>query len=136
MTEKKYSIEELMENETIASFAVSPDSRRILYSSDKTGNYNIFELDQEKGKHRQITSLTENALVSHVYKDGSFIFAMDNGGDELHHLYLGTEEKIKDLTPSRRPSQDFTSPLAIVFTTTLTRLIEVDSIYIGLKRLI
>ena len=81
MTEKKYSIEELMENETIASFAVSPDSRRILYSSDKTGNYNIFELDQEKGKHRQITSLTENALVSHVYKDGSFIFAMDKGGD-------------------------------------------------------
>ncbi len=107
MTEKKYSIEELMENETIASFTVSPDSRRILYSSDKTGNYNIFELDQEKGKHRQITSLTENALVSHVYKDGSFIFAMDKGGDELHHLYLGTEEKIKDLTPFEKTKSGF-----------------------------
>ena len=107
MTEKKYSIEELMENETIASFAVSPDSKRILYSSDKTGNYNIFELDKEKGEHRQITSLSENALVSHVYEDGSFIFAMDKGGDELHHLYLGSKEEIKDLTPFEKTKSGF-----------------------------
>ncbi|HRX66462.1 MAG TPA: S9 family peptidase, partial [Mesotoga sp.] len=107
MTEKKYSIEELMENETIASFAASPDYKRILYSSDKTGNYNIFELDKEKGEHRQITSLSENALVSHVYEDGSFIFAMDKGGDELHHLYLGTEEEIKDLTPFEKTKSGF-----------------------------
>ena len=50
MTEKKYSIEELMENETIASFAASPITKEFFYSSDKTGNYNIFELDKEKGE--------------------------------------------------------------------------------------
>jgi len=107
MAEKKYTIEELMQNETIASFAVSADSRKILYSSDKTGNYNVFELDQEKGTHRQITSLDENALVSFIFEDGSFIFAMDKGGNELHHLYLFSDEEIRDLTPFEKTKSGF-----------------------------
>ena len=32
---------------------------------------------------------------------------MDKGGDELHHLYLGTEMEIKDLTPFEKTKSGF-----------------------------
>lgn len=99
MCAEKFTIEQLMKSESIASFAISKNSKKLLYSSDSSGSFDIYELDLESFKSKRKTALNENALVSYVFEDGSFLFTMDKGGDELHHLYLQRDEKLVDLTP-------------------------------------
>ncbi|HQN29188.1 MAG TPA: hypothetical protein PLT43_11515 [Mesotoga sp.] len=42
MSLKRYSIEELIKASTIASFAVSKDSSKLMYSSDDRGHYDVY----------------------------------------------------------------------------------------------
>ena len=99
MSLKRYSIEELIKASTIASFAVSKDSSKLMYSSDDRGHYDVYQVHLVNGEKSRLTEYDENALVKHVFDDGSFLFMMDRGGNELHHLYLNRGGEVVDLTP-------------------------------------
>jgi len=99
MSLKRYSIEELIKASTIASFAVSKDSSKLMYSSDDRGHYDVYQVDLMNGDKSRLTEYDENAMVKHVFDDESFLFMMDKGGNELHHLYLKRGAEVVDLTP-------------------------------------
>lgn len=83
-----------------ASF--SADGETLLVTSDQTGIFNAYALDIAKGSLTPLTRSTRNAIQSIAWfpEDRRFLFTADQGGNELHHLYVreldGTEH---DLTP-------------------------------------
>ena len=99
MSAKKYSIDEFMRVSTIGAFSVSKDSSLLFYSSDDSGNYDVYSVCLETGLKKRETAFGENAMVCHAFENGSFLFLMDEGGNELHHLYINREGKTEDLTP-------------------------------------
>ncbi|GEM_PF-1586458 len=99
MSTKKYSIDEFMRVSTIGAFSVNKDSSLLFYSSDDSGNYDVYSVCLETGLKKRETAFSENAMVCHAFDNGSFLFLMDEGGNELHHLYINREGKTEDLTP-------------------------------------
>ena len=82
--------------------AFSPDSSKLLMSSNATGVFNAYTLDVKTGAQTPLTSSATDATfaVGYFPKDERILFTADKGGDELNHLFVrepgGT---VKDLTP-------------------------------------
>jgi dipeptidyl aminopeptidase/acylaminoacyl peptidase len=54
----------------------SPDGRYLLYSSDRTGIYNVFAYDLAAGRHYQVTNVLGGAFQSAVSPDGKELVFM------------------------------------------------------------
>ena len=52
----KYSIETLMTNNRSSGGYFSKDATKLLYSSDKSGIFNVYEMDLNSNKETQITN--------------------------------------------------------------------------------
>ena len=99
---KKYTIKQFMENTRAFGSSFSPDEKKILFTSNKSGVYNAYVVDIETGKIEQLTKSEKSAMYSSSFfpEDNRVIISSDNEGDEIYHIFLREEDgTMKDLTP-------------------------------------
>jgi dipeptidyl aminopeptidase/acylaminoacyl peptidase len=107
---RQYTIEEFVESTSIAGAFFAHDESRILFSSNKSGVWNVYSMPVAGGDWTQVTkSETDNTYAAATFpEDGRVLVTRDQGGNELSHLYVieadGTE---KDLTPGKDLRADF-----------------------------
>jgi dipeptidyl aminopeptidase/acylaminoacyl peptidase len=107
---KQYTIEQFINTVAVGGATFSPDEKEILFSSDESGIRNVYSVPVTGGKARALTTSTTDttSAVSYFPKDTRFLYTRDQGGNELHHLYVrqkdGTE---RDLTPGEKVKASF-----------------------------
>ena len=105
-----YSISQFMNTESLAGLSLSHDGKNIIYSSNKSGIYNIYSIPVSGGEPKQLTFSKDNSIfvISYFPNDDRILFSSDEGGDEVSHIYLMDEkENINDLTPGKNVKSDF-----------------------------
>src|SRR4051794_638273 len=107
---KKYSIEQLIHCESLLGASISPDDKKILYGSDRSGVYNTYAVTRVGDNLEQLTHSEGDYMVPVGYfPDGRrFLYRSDQGGNEITHLYMQTEDgKCTDLTPGKEEKATF-----------------------------
>jgi dipeptidyl aminopeptidase/acylaminoacyl peptidase len=82
--------------------AFSRDGRNLLISSDRSGVINTYALPVAGGEPVQISQSATNATIAISYfpNDDRVLFTADQGGNELHHVYVRLADgSVRDLTP-------------------------------------
>ena len=101
----RYDAATFFETESVAGAGFSADEERILYSSDRSGVFNVYSQPIAGGEPKALTRSTTNAttLVAPFPEDDRVIVTADVGGNELNHLYvLETDGTLKDVTPGEK----------------------------------
>jgi dipeptidyl aminopeptidase/acylaminoacyl peptidase len=107
---KQYTIEQFLTTTSITGASFSADESRILFSSNKTGIWNLYTVPVTGGEWTPITKSTTDSTysVSFFRTDDRILFTRDQGGNELNHLYvLTTDGKERDLTPGEKLKASF-----------------------------
>ncbi|MEQ1746660.1 MAG: S9 family peptidase [Saprospiraceae bacterium] len=107
---KQYTIEQFYKNEQIGGGAWSPDDAKLLAHSNKTGIFNLVEINVADGTQRQVTNSTEESffVIDYVPGTGQILYSADKGGNEIDHIYLlDANGTTKDLTPAEREKANF-----------------------------
>jgi dipeptidyl aminopeptidase/acylaminoacyl peptidase len=107
---KQYTIEQFLGTVAISGASFSPDESRILFSSNKTGIWNVYSMPVTGGAWTQITNSTTDSTyaVSYFPADERILFTRDQGGNELNHLYVRTPDgQERDLTPGAKLKASF-----------------------------
>ncbi len=106
---KRYSIEQFMNTVRVSGSSFSPDEKSILFSSNKTGIFNVYSVPVAGGAPQQLTrSEKESAYAVSYLPDGRVLYTYDRGGNENSHLYvLGADGKEQDLTPGEKTKAQF-----------------------------
>ncbi|MFN2442039.1 MAG: alpha/beta fold hydrolase [Thermoanaerobaculia bacterium] len=90
--------------------AFSNDGDHLLISTDATGVFNAYLLPVAGGAPKPVTSSTDNATfgASFFPSDDRVLSTADQGGNELHHLYVREADgSVRDLTPGERLKAGF-----------------------------
>ena len=71
------------------TLAFTPDGRKVLFSTDISGQFNLWRAPVRGGAPEQLTAFEENAVRSvSVSPDGrEIVFTADRHGDEFHQIY-------------------------------------------------
>src|SRR2546423_2592080 len=107
---KQYTIEQFMATTRLTGASFSSDEKSILFSSNKSGIFNVYSMPVTGGEPKQLTNSTRESIfaVSWFPGDARFLYSYDKGGNENDHLYLreldGTE---RDLTPGEKTKAQF-----------------------------
>lgn len=107
---KQYTLEQFMRTASVFGASFSPDEKRVLFSSDATGVFNVFSVPVAGGKPTQLTRSTTDGTfaVGYFPRDERVLFTRDQGGNELTHLYVRTPDgQEKDLTPGDKHRATF-----------------------------
>lgn len=109
-TVKQYTIDQFMDTVRLGGSSFSADEKSILFHSNKTGIFNVYNMPVTGGAPKQLTNSTKESTyaVSYFPADDRFLYRYDKGGNENEHLYLrelnGSE---KDLTPGEKTKARF-----------------------------
>lgn len=98
----RYSIEEFLATTNVYGASFSPDASKVLVSSNESGIYNAYAIPTDGGEPVQLTHSTTDAVgvTGYFPHDERFLFLSDQGGNELHHLYVRDPDGTTvDLTP-------------------------------------
>lgn len=90
--------------------AFSPDGKKLLMSSDKTGVVNVYVMLVAGGAPQALTTSTSSATFATSWfpRDERVLFTSDQGGNELNHLFVrGLDGKVTDLTPGEKLKAEF-----------------------------
>ena len=106
---EQYSIETLMSNNRSSGGYFSKDADKLIYSSDKSGIFNIYEVDLSANEETQLTDSKEESFFVRGYSPntGEVIYSADKGGNENSHIYLIREGNSIDLTPGENTKASF-----------------------------
>lgn len=107
---KQYTIEQFLTTTAIGGSSFSPDEKSILFSSNKSGIYNVYSVPVTGGEPKQLTRSTTESTFSIGYfpNDPRILYTHDQGGNENNHIYvLGADGKEKDLTPGDKLKAQF-----------------------------
>ena len=107
---KQYTIEQFLATTAISGASFSADEKKILFSSNKTGIYNVYSVPVAGGEPAAITSsATDTTLaVSYFPKDDRVLYTRDKAGDEKNPLYVRERDgSEKDLTPGENVKASF-----------------------------
>lgn len=107
---KQYKIEDFIETVGVSGASFSASESRILFSSNKSGIWNVYSMPVGGGEWTQITkSITDNNYaVSYFPNDDRALTTRDQGGNELNHVYvIGLDGKETDLTPGDKHQANF-----------------------------
>ena len=108
---KPYTIEQFMATTSVRGASFSQDERRILFSSNETGIFNVYSQSVDGGAPVALTKSTTEShyAVSYFRTDDRVLFTRDQGGNENNHLIVreldGSE---RDLTPGDKVKAGFT----------------------------
>lgn len=109
-TPQTYTIEQFYKNTRIIGGAFSNEEEKILISSDKSGIFNVYEIDIATGEKKQLTSSEKESLFAIDYVPGTeqVLYTADQGGNEINHLFLMQDTaNIEDLTPGEKEKARF-----------------------------
>ena len=106
---EQYSIETLMSNNRTSGGYFSKDANKLIYSSDKSGIFNIYEVDFKTNEEIQLTDSKEESFFARGYSPttGEVIYSADKGGNENSHIYIIRDGKSIDLTPGKNTKASF-----------------------------
>ena len=106
---EQYSIETLMSNNRSSGGYFSKDADKLIYSSDKSGIFNIYEVDLSTNEETQLTHSKEESFFVRGYSPntGEVIYSADKGGNENSHIYLIREGNSIDLTPGENTKASY-----------------------------
>ena len=106
---EQYSIETLMSNNRSSGGYFSKDANKLIYSSDKSGIFNIYEVDLKTNEEIQLTDSKEESFFARGYSPttGEVIYSADKGGNENSHIYIIRDGKSIDLTPGKNTKASF-----------------------------
>ena len=107
---KQYTIEQFMGTTRIQGSSFSPDEQSVLFSSNKSGIFNVYSTSVSGGEPRAMTHSSKESTyaVSYFPNDTRFIYTYDQGGNENSHLYvMGVDGKEIDLTPGEKTKARF-----------------------------
>jgi dipeptidyl aminopeptidase/acylaminoacyl peptidase len=92
-----------MDTTQLRGASFSADETRILFSTDRTGLFNVSTVPVEGGPPSPATASTVESTfaVSFFPKDDRILFTHDRGGDENNHLYVIRDGREQDLTPGK-----------------------------------
>ena len=106
----KYKIDAFFDNIAISGGYFSTSEDKLIFSSNESGIYNIYEVNIDNGAISQLTNSKKESFFIRSYVPGSddFIYSADKGGNEISHLYLQKKEgEIIDLTPGENEKSSF-----------------------------
>jgi dipeptidyl aminopeptidase/acylaminoacyl peptidase len=105
----QYTIEQFMNNINVTGSSFTFDESKILYSSNESGIYNVYETDLKGLSKKQLTNREESTfIVSCFPKDDRILITSDQGGNEIYHIYLReTDGTIRDITPFENARASF-----------------------------
>ena len=109
-TVKQYTIEQFLTTIAIGGSSFSSDEKSILFSSNKSGIYNVYSVPVAGGEPKQLTRSTTESTFSIGYfpNDSRILYTHDQGGNENNHIYvMGADGKEKDLTPGDKLKAQF-----------------------------
>ncbi len=107
---KKYTIKQMMDNESVFGGSFSPDKSKLLVTSNRSGIYNMYTVSTSDGTFTPITASDSSSVFARSYfpKDNRILFSMDNNGDEIYHIFLRElDGSIKELTPQKGARASF-----------------------------
>ena len=107
---KHYTIEQFLDTTSVSGASFSSDESRILFSSNKTGIWNVYTVPVTGGEWTPVTRSTTESTYSVAFfpKDDRILFTRDQGGNELNHLYVLTKDgQERDLTPGAKLKATF-----------------------------
>jgi len=99
---KRYTIEQFMATTSVTGASFSKDEKRILFSSNQSGIFNVYTIPVGGGKATPLTTSGTDSTyaIGYFYNDDRVLFTRDSGGNERNHVFVreldGTE---RDLTP-------------------------------------
>ena len=106
----KYSIEQFYKNKQVFGGKFSEDETRLLYTSNESGIYNLYEVSITDGTQKQLTNSTQESYFAIDYVPGTnkILYSADKGGNEIDHIYLLNEDGTStDLTPEEKAKASF-----------------------------
>jgi dipeptidyl aminopeptidase/acylaminoacyl peptidase len=107
---KEYTIDQFYKNVQISGGSFNTDESRLLVSSNKSGIWNVYEINIADTSMRQITGSTLESFFAVDYVKGTdkIIYSADKGGNEIDHLYLlSGDGTTRDLTPDEKEKASF-----------------------------
>ncbi len=107
---KQYTIEQFLATTAISGASFSADEKKILFSSNKPGIYNVYSIAVTGGEPAALTASTTDTTLAVGYfpKDDRFLYTRDKGGDEKNHLFVRERDgSEKDLTPGENLKASF-----------------------------
>ncbi|MBB5014172.1 S9 family peptidase [Rehaibacterium terrae] len=102
---RQYGIEEFVESIGVSGASFSADESRILFSSNRSGIWNVYSMPVTGGEWTAVTasSTDNNYAVAYFPHDDRVLVTRDQGGNELNHLYvIETDGSERDLTPGEK----------------------------------
>lgn len=105
-----YTIEDFYNNESIGGGAWNSDGTKLLVHSNKTGIYNIYEIDAQTGEKSAVTHSEKESFfaIGYVPNSNDILYSADKGGNEINHIYLLKEDGTTvDLTPGEEVKANF-----------------------------
>ncbi|MBK8965391.1 MAG: S9 family peptidase [Lewinellaceae bacterium] len=108
---EQYAIEQFYQTKRIGSGMWSEDETRLLYHSDESGIFNLYEVNvADDGKSKALTQSTAESYFAIDYVPGTndVLYYADKGGNENDHLYLlKPDGSSQDLTPGGKEKAGF-----------------------------
>ena len=107
---ENYDIKEFFNNVAISGGYFSSSSDKLIYSSNESGIYNIYEVNINNGVASQLTHSEKESFFirSYVPNSDAFLYSADKGGNEISHLYLQKRDgDVLDLTPGENEKSSF-----------------------------
>ena len=101
-TLSSYTIEQMLDNESVGGGSFSPDKSKLLVHSNRSGIYNLYTVSAEGGQFTPVTASDSSSVfaISYFPEDQRKLFRMDNNGDEIYHIHMMDEDgSQQDLTP-------------------------------------
>ena len=95
-----YSAEQFYATKSYQGSAINHNGQSLLVASDETGVFNLYRVSLDGKTWQPLTNSTTDAMlpVDWFPKDDRVLYTADQGGNELHHLYvLETDGKVVGL---------------------------------------
>nr|MBA2322813.1 PD40 domain-containing protein [Pseudonocardiales bacterium] len=102
---REYGIDEFLSTVSMRGLSFSPDGRKILVSSNRSGVYNAYAVPVDGGAPVPLTRSTSDNISADGYfpRDERFLYVSDRGGNELAHVYVRElDGSTRDLTPGAK----------------------------------
>ena len=109
-TPAQYSVEDFYKNTDFAGASWSPDGRKLLVSSNMSGIWNAYTVSTVGAQTEPLTQSTTNSIfaLSYFPADERIIYASDEGGNELTHIYVREPNgTVTDVTPGTKLKANF-----------------------------